>query len=84
MYICRISNASLFSSKGKFYAGYGWPRFDESLPNTIKREPGPDGIRVEKGCSKGNAHLGYEFVGEQIISKNYTQMYKFIICASYT
>jgi peptide-methionine (R)-S-oxide reductase len=70
LYICRISNAPLFSSKGKFGAGCGWPRFDESLPIAIKREPGPDGIRVEIGCSKCNAHLGYEFVGEQIIPKN--------------
>jgi len=69
-FICRRCNAPLFSSKSKFDAGCGWPRFDDSLPNAIKHEPDPDGIRVEIECANCNAHLGHEFVGENLTAKN--------------
>jgi len=69
-YICRRCNTPLFSSKSKFDAGCGWPSFDDSLPNAIKRVPDPDGIREEIECANCNAHLGHEFVGEHLTAKN--------------
>ena len=69
-FICRRCNERLFSSKSKFDAGCGWPSFDESFPNAIKRTPDPDGIRTEIECANCGAHLGHEFVGEGLTLKN--------------
>jgi peptide-methionine (R)-S-oxide reductase len=69
-FICRRCNAPLFSSKSKFDAGCGWPSFDESFPNSVKRIPDPDGIRMEIECYNCGAHLGHEFLGEGFTEKN--------------
>jgi peptide-methionine (R)-S-oxide reductase len=69
-YLCRRCNEPLFSSKSKFDAECGWPAFDDSFPNAIKRVPDPDGIRTEIECAKCGAHLGHEFVGENLTAKN--------------
>ncbi|MDQ6723567.1 MAG: methionine-R-sulfoxide reductase [Thermoproteota archaeon] len=69
-YICRRCNASLFSSKNKFDSGCGWPSFDDSLSNAIKRLPDNDGMRIEIQCANCDAHLGHEFVGEHLTDKN--------------
>ena len=69
-FICRRCNAPLFSSKSKFDAGCGWPSFDESYPNAIKRVPDPDGIRIEIECANCRGHLGHEFVGEGFTHKD--------------
>src|SRR2546422_1035514 len=69
-YVCRRCNQPLFSSKSKFDAGCGWPAFDESFPNAIKRIADPDGTRTEIECAKCGAHLGHEFVGERLTAKN--------------
>lgn len=69
-FICRRCNAPLFSSKSKFDAGCGWPAFDDSFQNAITRIPGPDGIRTEIECTNCGGHLGHEFVGEGLTSKN--------------
>lgn len=69
-FICRRCNIPLFSSKSKFYAGCGWPSFDESFQNAIKRIPDPDGIRTEIQCENFGAHLGHEFLGEHLTDKS--------------
>jgi peptide-methionine (R)-S-oxide reductase len=69
-FICRRCNAALFSSKSKFDAGCGWPSFDESYPNAIKRVSDPDGIRIEIQCANCGGHLGHEFVGEGFTDKD--------------
>ena len=69
-FICRRCNAPLFSSKSKFDAGCGWPSFDESFPNALKRVPDPDGVRIEIQCKNCGGHLGHEFLGENLTNKN--------------
>jgi peptide-methionine (R)-S-oxide reductase len=69
-FICRRCNAPLFSSKSKFDAGCGWPSFDESFPNALKRVPDPDGVRIEIQCKNCSGHLGHEFLRENLTNKN--------------
>ena len=69
-YVCRRCNQPLFSSKSKFDAGCGWPAFDDSFPNSVRRLPDPDGERTEIECAKCGAHLGHEFTGESFTAKN--------------
>ncbi|MFL6309577.1 MAG: methionine-R-sulfoxide reductase [Nitrososphaera sp.] len=69
-FICRRCNSPLFSSKSKFNAGCGWPSFDDSFPNAIKRVSDPDGMRTEIECKNCGAHLGHEFIGEGLTYKN--------------
>jgi peptide methionine sulfoxide reductase MsrB len=51
-------------------AGCGWPSFDETLPNTVRRVPDPDGVRTEIECENCGGHLGHEFLGEGMTDKN--------------
>ena len=69
-FICRRCNAPLFSSKSKFDAGCGWPSFDESFPNALKRVPDTDGVRIEIQCKNCGGHLGHEFLRENLTNKN--------------
>jgi peptide-methionine (R)-S-oxide reductase len=69
-FICRRCNLPLFSSKAKFDAHCGWPAFDESFPNAVKRLRDADGFRIEIQCGNCNAHLGHEFLGEFLTDKN--------------
>jgi len=69
-YVCRRCGQPLFSSKSKFDAGCGWPAFEDSFPNAIKRLPDLDGMGTEIECAKCGAHLGHEFLGEHLTSKN--------------
>lgn len=70
VFICRRCNAPLFSSKAKFDASCGWPSFDENYPNSLKRLPDPDGVRVEIQCANCGAHLGHVFEGEHLTQKD--------------
>ena len=69
-FVCRRCNAPLFSSKSKFHSGCGWPSFDETLPNAIRRIPDPDGVRIKMECKNCGGHLGHEFLGEGLTDKN--------------
>jgi len=68
VFICRKCNAPLFSSQSKFDAGCGWPAFDGEYPNSLTRII--DGDRTEIQCSNCRAHLGHEFLGENLTEKN--------------
>jgi peptide-methionine (R)-S-oxide reductase len=69
-FICRRCNLPLFTSKAKFDANCGWPAFDDSYPNAVLRLTDKDGYRTEIQCNNCKAHLGHEFVGEQLTEKN--------------
>lgn len=71
-YICRRCNLPLFSSKAKFEAHCGWPSYDDSFLGALKRvEDKSLGMnRVEIRCSNCDAHLGHEFTGEGLTTKN--------------
>lgn len=70
IYICRRCNSPLFTSRAKFDAGCGWPSFDDSFPNAVKRSRDPDGRRIEISCANCGGHLGHEFLGEGFTEKN--------------
>lgn len=69
-YICKRCNLPLFKAKDKFDAGCGWPAFDDSIEGALQRNIDKDGSRVEIVCKNCKAHLGHEFIGEQLTSKN--------------
>jgi len=69
-YACKRCNSVLFTSEDKFDSGCGWPSFDDSLPETVKRQPDKDGIRTEIICNKCGGHLGHVFTGEKLTAKN--------------
>jgi len=70
IFICRRCNTPLFNSKSKFDAHCGWPAFDDSFPNSLKRLPDFYSNRIEIECAHCNAHLGHEFEGEYLTKKN--------------
>lgn len=69
-YVCRQCNAPLFSSKAKFEAGCGWPAFDDSFPNSVKRVETDSKDIFEILCDHCGGHLGHEFLGEKFTKKD--------------
>lgn len=69
-FICRKCNAPLFSSQSKFDAQCGWPAFDDTFPNAIKRIQDSDMQEIEIVCNACGAHLGHVFEGEQLTHTN--------------
>lgn len=70
VFVCRKCNNPLYTSKSKFDAGCGWPAFDDTFPNAVKRITDSDGLRTEIECAKCGGHLGHVFTGEHFTDKD--------------
>jgi methionine-R-sulfoxide reductase len=70
IYVCKQCDQPLFTSQAKFKSGCGWPSFDDTFKDAVKRIPDPDGRRTEILCSNCGAHLGHVFEGEGYTEKD--------------
>ena len=69
-FVCRRCEQPLYHMEDKFDAGCGWPSFDDTIENAVKRIPDSDGQRIEITCSNCEGHLGHVFTGERMTPAN--------------
>jgi len=69
-YACKQCDAVLYGSEAKFNSGCGWPAFDKSIDERVKRVPDADGRRTEIICANCGGHLGHVFEGEGFTDTN--------------
>jgi peptide methionine sulfoxide reductase msrA/msrB len=70
MYTCKRCGAELFRSRDKFDSRCGWPSFDDTVEDAVKRVADADGLRTEIVCAHCDAHLGHVFQGEGFTRRN--------------
>jgi methionine-R-sulfoxide reductase len=68
-YSCKRCSLELFDSRAKFDSKSGWPSFDESINQNVKRK-NSEKAYTEITCNRCAAHIGHVMLGEKFTSKN--------------